>query len=78
MRHAEPEPCVVCLDRERTVRMEAEQRAEEAQCAVCMEAERTVAFVPCGHRCACEQCAEGLPRCPMCQKATTQVIKIYL
>lgn len=39
-----------------------------SECLICLEREAVVACIPCGHRCACEGCAQGLRRCPMCRQ----------
>ena len=30
------------------------------ECIVCMDAENTHSFVPCGHKCVCEACADNV------------------
>ena len=44
------------------------------ECCVCMEARKTHAFVPCGHRCVCEGCADCImaasKECPVCRQAS--------
>ena len=47
---------------------------EAEMCVVCDDAARTHAFVDCGHRCVCKDCAADIARredaeCPMCRKA---------
>ena len=63
-------------DNENLARIVAEQAAE-TQCVVCYGRRRAVAFTPCGHACACEQCAGRLRDCPMCRKPITQKIRIF-
>jgi len=50
-------------------------------CVVCMDAPATHAFVPCGHRCVCEQHADSLMAsdmaCPLCRMLATDIIRIY-
>jgi len=41
---------------------------EENFCVVCMERPKSMVFVPCGHLCACEKCAESLKQCPICRQ----------
>ncbi len=48
-----------------------------AECIICMDATSTHAFVPCGHKCSCEECASKLHTCPICRAAIERVIKIY-
>ena len=56
----------------------------EQNCAVCFLGVRQVAFLPCGHRCACEECvmhivrASDFPRCPLCRQHANSVYNIYL
>ncbi len=51
------------------------------QCVICISAAATHAFLPCGHRSVCEQCAKkfkaGNP-CPICKKPIDDAIKIFL
>jgi hypothetical protein len=50
-------------------------------CAVCLTKTRTHVFVPCGHLCACQQCASDClyrgARCPICRQPAEQVIRVY-
>ena len=52
------------------------------ECVVCMDGEAQFAFVPCGHRCACEACARAVKSstgcCPMCSAAIETAIRIYV
>ena len=36
--------------------------ASKTECVVCLSAESVMALMPCGHRCACEECGPGLKR----------------
>ena len=58
----------------------AEERAaeeeEQGMCASCWGAEAVVAMVPCGHKCACEGCAPGMERCPMCRAAVEGRVRV--
>ncbi|XP_063725356.1 mitochondrial ubiquitin ligase activator of NFKB 1-like isoform X3 [Symsagittifera roscoffensis] len=49
-------------------------------CVICLEARRETFFVPCGHVCACTNCANLLTgassngrRCPICRQSFTQI-----
>ena len=65
-------------------RLKATQAPE---CAVCQETAANMAFVPCGHVCVCEACAQALrfaadwseqgPACPNC-RCVGWVRKVYL
>mmetsp|Transcript_11424 Transcript_11424/g.25182 ORF Transcript_11424/g.25182 Transcript_11424/m.25182 type:complete len:810 (+) Transcript_11424:124-2553(+) len=51
-------------------------------CCICISQTAQCAFVPCGHRCVCEDClhqVQALPtrNCPVCRKAFTQVVRIF-
>ena len=48
------------------------------ECCVCLNAPRRFAFVPCGHRCACETCTQNTTKeCPCCRAVATTAIKIF-
>ncbi|XP_050072296.1 uncharacterized protein LOC126560379 [Anopheles maculipalpis] len=57
-------------------------RATVGNCIICEDNERTVAFVPCGHLCACKACARSLcyynPVCPLCRKFIERKLEIYI
>jgi hypothetical protein len=45
------------------VRGEEMKQLDEDECCVCMDAPKSCfVFAPCGHRCACETCANGVMR----------------
>merc|ERR1712232_1046042 len=51
------------------------------QCVVCMDEPSTTAFLPCGHRCTCDQCAlkimsQTCSLCPICRQAATSKERI--
>ena len=48
------------------------------ECVVCYDKEPTMAMIPCGHVCACEDCAEWLRECPMCRAHVLEARRIYL
>ncbi|KAK3237668.1 hypothetical protein CYMTET_52277 [Cymbomonas tetramitiformis] len=55
---------------------------EERCCCVCLDAAREYAFMPCGHRCVCELCAESTMRstgalCPVCRRPVQGSLRIY-
>lgn len=51
------------------------------ECVVCMDEVPTHAFIPCGHRCVCEDCSSsfspGSP-CPICQGKCQMIMRIYV
>jgi len=50
---------------------------DEKMCVVCQDAEKVIAFVPCGHKCACERCSVGLRACPLCRIPCEVKCRIY-
>ena len=42
---------------------------EKAECCICMCVPPDSVFVPCGHSCACLECAKSCKTCPICRKA---------
>lgn len=51
--------------------------ARNAECVVCLSAESIIAMMPCGHRCACEECSLGLKHCPLCRADVNGTVKIF-
>ena len=51
-------------------------------CTICGDEARSHAFVPCGHLCACGECASKVmrrdPRCPVCRCRALETIEIFL
>jgi len=50
-------------------------------CVVCMTSKRSHAFLPCGHCCVCEACAQTLrrkrnARCLICREAAPKIFKV--
>jgi len=41
---------------------------EQTECVICMETVPDVIFLPCGHVCGCQACAEPLAECPLCRQ----------
>ena len=58
-----------------------EERLERAEkeCVICCDRTKAIAFVPCGHLVACETCAHRaqMMRCPICQAAIKQRVRIF-
>ena len=52
-------------------------------CVVCLESQSSYAFVPCGHKSLCEECANSYPRsrhalaCAICRGQSTFLMKVY-
>lgn len=62
----------------------ARQDSTSRRCTVCFDAEREVAFVPCGHICCCEACANLLVhtalsqrQCPVCRTVLRHALRVY-
>jgi len=55
---------------------------EEKECCVCMEATKSNSFIPCGHRCVCQTCADTImlttKECPVCRVVSIGAFKIYV
>ncbi|AHH82643.1 IAP-2 [Buzura suppressaria nucleopolyhedrovirus] len=52
---------------------------ENKMCVVCFEKERTICFLPCGHVCVCELCADKCKKkCCLCRELIKNKIKVFL
>jgi len=49
----------------------------DAMCVVCTEHVKDIAFVPCGHICACFTCAKALDTCPVCRAGVVTRQRVY-
>jgi tRNA A-37 threonylcarbamoyl transferase component Bud32 len=47
------------------------------ECVVCLSAEPVMALMPCGHRCACADCAPSLRMCPICRCPVQEAKRIF-
>jgi len=56
---------------------QSNKRHREHNCAVCWSKAPEVAFDPCGHVCACRQCAASLTSCPLCRGNISKRLRIY-
>jgi len=62
---------------------EAGRSVPASECVVCMDCDATHAFVPCGHQCVCQTCAdrtmgrEGDGKCPCCRVLAFMTIPIF-
>jgi hypothetical protein len=51
-----------------------------SECVICMEQISSVIFIPCAHRCTCEECYKQLKKtkssmgCPICRRTVTSTI----
>jgi hypothetical protein len=53
-----------------------------AGCVVCWDSPTSHVFIPCGHLCACSQCAGAImasekPVCPMCRTEAQQSVRVF-
>jgi hypothetical protein len=55
------------LKEAKLIEVHTEKSEENKACIVCRENSKTHVF-PCGHMCACEQCASKLTQCPVCHR----------
>lgn len=51
-----------------------------SECVICMEQISSIIFIPCAHRCSCEECYKKLKKtkaiinCPICRRTITSTI----
>ena len=64
-------------------RLEQAELAEDrrTKCAVCLVNNKNSIFMPCGHVCTCEECADAVVntdgQCPMCRTDITGTNKAF-
>jgi len=46
-------------------------------CSICYSKDSDAAFIPCGHNCACIECARKCEACPVCRVPFDDIMKIY-
>ena len=46
-------------------------------CKICLDGEIGVVFLPCGHQCACTQCAPCVTDCPICRKVIRGTVRTF-
>ena len=59
-----------------------DEAADHALCVICWAEPKTMVMTPCGRKCVCERCAEGLQqgasmRCPMCRQAVQAIFRVF-
>ena len=58
------------------------QLAGQEDCVVCLDRKRSHLFTPCGHRCVCKDCAQGVMGdkrvCPLCMQPAEAVVMVWL
>jgi hypothetical protein len=57
--------------------MEESLETTKSECVVCLTAEPVMALMPCGHRCACVDCAPLLRTCPICRCPVQEAKRIF-
>lgn len=57
---------------------ENKQLKDQTCCKICIEQEVSIVFLPCGHLCACVECAPALKLCPICRTMIKGSVKAYL
>lgn len=56
---------------------QSRKRPAEQDCVVCLNKAAQVAMDPCGHLCACEQCATTVTNCPLCRGSVRKRLRVY-
>ncbi|TNJ26796.1 Ankyrin repeat protein 2 [Giardia muris] len=73
-----------CQEMNRSLRRTLDQKTEEAKaittCVICLMNPKDTLLQPCGHLCACSNCAERIMNqtCPLCRTPIESVIKAYI
>lgn len=65
----EPEP--------ETVAAQKKEKQEEGLCSICFENELNCVLIPCWHICSCTECANKMPKCPICRRPIEKRQKVY-
>lgn len=47
------------------------------QCAICLSNNVNTAFIPCGHACCCDTCAQSFQECPFCRKQINNKLRLF-
>ena len=57
----------------------SEYDPEKDICKVCLNTQIDTVCIPCGHRCICKSCGQGLKdkTCPICRKTIKQIVKTF-
>ena len=52
------------------------------ECCVCLEGRKSHVFVPCGHVCVCQACADDImataKACPICRQVSTLCMRVFM
>lgn len=58
---------------------EVESSTMQTECVICMDEKCEVVFIPCGHMCCCQECAnKEIDSCPMCRGSIERKIKVMI
>lgn len=58
---------------------DVESSTMQTECVICMDEKCEVVFIPCGHMCCCQECAnKELDCCPMCRGSIERKIKVVV
>lgn len=58
---------------------DVESLTMQTECVICMDEKCEVVFIPCGHMCCCQECAnKELDSCPMCRGSIERKIKVVV
>ncbi|XP_055356924.1 uncharacterized protein LOC129602013 [Paramacrobiotus metropolitanus] len=55
------------------LRKENQDLRDYFTCKICMEEDSAVVFIPCGHLCCCQGCANNQESCPVCRRKRSQI-----
>jgi len=61
-----------------TIAKDINQLKDQKLCIACIERDKCIAFAPCGHVSACEQCSLTLTQCPMCRQPIQNNMKVFI
>lgn len=58
---------------------DVESSTMQTECVICMDEKCEVVFIPCGHMCCCQECAnKEIDSCPMCRGSIERKIKVMV
>lgn len=60
-----------------TIVEENERLLEMVQCMLCVTGEPDILFLPCAHHRICQDCAQSLTKCPVCQQHIKEKVKTF-
>eukprot|EP00802_Teleaulax_amphioxeia_P012620 Tamp_12663.p1 GENE.Tamp_12663~~Tamp_12663.p1 ORF type:complete len:440 (+),score=20.52 Tamp_12663:266-1585(+) len=69
---------ILAVKAEASAAAAAQGVGDSRDCVVCLAQPSSMAFLPCGHRCTCEECAPTLEMCPLCRTTVKQCARIYV